>query len=41
MNQFATSGRSLDSDPGWRRRDLLLSILLVIAVVAVWLTFRG
>jgi SSS family solute:Na+ symporter len=29
------------SDPQWRRRDLVLSVLLVLAVAAVWLTFRG
>jgi SSS family solute:Na+ symporter len=35
------TGDGLESNPKWRRRDVLLSILLVIAVVAVWLTFRG
>ncbi|MDH3283507.1 MAG: sodium/solute symporter [Acidobacteriota bacterium] len=29
------------SSPDWRRRDVLLSILLVIAVALVWLAFRG
>ncbi len=29
------------SDPVWRRRDLWLSLLLVMAVLAVWLTFTG
>jgi SSS family solute:Na+ symporter len=33
--------RNMESNPRWRRRDLHLSILLVIAVVTVWLTFRG
>jgi SSS family solute:Na+ symporter len=45
---FATTGdgtpeakQGLDPSPRWRRRDVLLSILLVIAVAMVWLTFRG
>lgn len=29
------------SSPDWRRRDVLLSILLVVAVALVWMTFRG
>jgi len=33
--------RGLESSSRWRRHDLLLSIVLVIAVAAVWLTFRG
>jgi SSS family solute:Na+ symporter len=36
-----TTGQGLESDPKWRRRDLLCTILLVITVVAVWLIFRG
>jgi SSS family solute:Na+ symporter len=36
---FATAGGGLTSDPTWRRRDLLLSMLLVLAVVTVWLSF--
>ena len=35
------TNRGLESNPKWRRRDVLLSILLVIAVAMVWLTFRG
>jgi SSS family solute:Na+ symporter len=31
---------SVDSNPAWRRRDAMLSILLVVAVALVWLTFR-
>jgi SSS family solute:Na+ symporter len=45
---FATAGSGAteaDGGPGaspeWRRRDLLLSILLVVAVALVWVTFRG
>lgn len=43
---FATSGADsqdprLVSDPAWRRKDFWLSILLVLAVGAVWLYFRG
>jgi len=33
--------RGLESTPRWRRHDVLLSALLVIAVVLVWLLFRG
>jgi SSS family solute:Na+ symporter len=33
--------QGLKPSPRWRRRDALLSILLVIAVAMVWLTFRG
>jgi SSS family solute:Na+ symporter len=35
------TGQGLEPNPKWRRHDLLLSILLVIAVALVWLTFRG
>ncbi len=31
----------LESNPRWRGRDAALSILLVLAVAAVWLIFRG
>jgi SSS family solute:Na+ symporter len=34
-------GGDLGSDPGWRRRDSALSILLIVAVALVWLIFRG
>ena len=39
---FATADRSLDEGsrgPGWRRTDLILSVLLVLCVGAVWLYF--
>ncbi|MDH3297889.1 MAG: hypothetical protein OEM96_06390 [Gemmatimonadota bacterium] len=35
------TNRGLEPDPKWRRRDVFLSILLVIAVAMVWLAFRG
>ena len=45
---FSTAGagagghdRALESNPRWRRRDVLLSGLLVFAVVLVWVMFRG
>jgi SSS family solute:Na+ symporter len=42
---FATAaagkGEVAESDPAWRRRDLWLSVLLVICVLLVWLYFRG
>ena len=31
----------LESDPRWRRRDVILSIVLVAAVALVWLASRG
>ncbi len=31
----------LESNPRWRGRDAVLSILLVLAVAAVWVIFRG
>jgi len=44
---FATADESsqalderLTSNPKWRQRDLILSVILVLAVVAVWLAFR-
>ncbi len=37
----STAGARLASDPVWRRRDLWLSIVLVICVGMVWLFFRG
>jgi len=42
----ATSGATgtdggMGSSPEWRRRDVLLSILLVVAVALVWISFRG
>ncbi|HEU5184870.1 MAG TPA: sodium:solute symporter [Gemmatimonadaceae bacterium] len=39
---FATADRSLEEGsrgPGWRRTDLILSVLLVLCVGAVWLYF--
>jgi SSS family solute:Na+ symporter len=33
--------RGLESSSKWRRHDVVLSILLVIAVAMVWLSFRG
>ncbi len=33
--------QDLESNPVWRRRDAAWSILLVLAVAAVWLMFRG
>ena len=33
--------RRLVSDSAWRRRDLWLSVVLVICVGLVWLYFRG
>ena len=33
--------RGLESSPRWRRHDVLLSALLIIAVALVWLSFRG
>lgn len=45
---FATADRGAtgaavgpESNPAWRRADLLLSIVLVAAVALVWITFRG
>ena len=38
---FATATKGTPSDPLWRRTDLLLSILLVIAVATIWMVFRG
>ncbi len=40
---FSTSSADpgLESGTAWRRTDLILSILLVIAVATVWLIFRG
>jgi SSS family solute:Na+ symporter len=38
---IAETNRGLESNPKWRRRDVLLSILLVIAVAMLWLAFRG
>ena len=45
---FATAARGtgepdarLVSDPAWRRRDVVLSVLLVVGVLLVWLAFRG
>jgi SSS family solute:Na+ symporter len=40
---FATAATDGDpgSDPAWRRRDVQLSILLVVAVALVWIAFRG
>jgi SSS family solute:Na+ symporter len=45
---FSTAGRSagvhderLRSKPGWRRFDVMLSVLLVAAVALVWFVFRG
>jgi SSS family solute:Na+ symporter len=34
-------GPELEADPAWRRRDLWLSVALVICVCLVWLYFRG
>ena len=38
---YATSSDAGATDPAWRRRDLQLSILLIILVGAVWLYFTG
>jgi SSS family solute:Na+ symporter len=38
---FATAGSGAIGDAAWRRRDVLLSVLLVAAVVLVWLAFRA
>jgi SSS family solute:Na+ symporter len=35
------SDRRLASNPHWRRMDVVLSALLVLAVVLIWLSFRG
>jgi len=32
---------SMESDPAWRRRDMLLSVILVAAVGLIWLYFTG
>ena len=37
----AGAGGSAESNPIWRRNDLLLSILLIAAVALVWISFRG
>jgi SSS family solute:Na+ symporter len=33
--------RRVQSDPRWRRHDVVLSTILIIAVVLVWVFFRG
>jgi SSS family solute:Na+ symporter len=39
---FATKApEAATSDRRWRRRDKILSVLLVLCVLAVWLSFRG
>ena len=38
---FATVSGDTKSDSRWRRRDMILSIILVGAVAAVWIYFRG
>lgn len=41
---YATLDRTItatSSDPVWRRRDILLSVILALAVGAVWLYFTG
>jgi hypothetical protein len=37
----AATGAGLRSSQEWRRLDVLLSVVLVVAVVLVWLAFRG
>ena len=39
---FATADRSIEEGsrgPGWRRTDLILSVLLALSVGAIWLYF--
>ncbi len=38
---YGTLTGSSTSEPRWRRMDLLLSILLGVAICAVWLYFTG
>ena len=39
---FATkAAASTTSEPGWRARDKTLSMILMFAVIAVWIYFRG
>ncbi|MGD8438932.1 MAG: sodium/solute symporter, partial [Holophagae bacterium] len=45
---FATASRGGDvtadrlrSNPAWRRTDVVLSVLLILAVATIWLVFRG
>ena len=36
---YATTEGALESDPGWRRTDGILSFVLVLVVLAVWVVF--
>jgi SSS family solute:Na+ symporter len=38
---FATKTTVQTSDPQWRAKDRMLSIVLVVIVLAVWIYFRG
>ncbi len=40
-SRATTAGEGPPSSPEWRRRDVFLSVALVVAVALVWLTFRG
>jgi len=37
----ASATIGVDSSPSWQRRDVLLSVLLIVAVAIVWLVFRS
>jgi SSS family solute:Na+ symporter len=38
---FGSAPVVLQEEPGWRRTDFVLSLLLVVCVAALWLYFRG
>jgi SSS family solute:Na+ symporter len=38
---FSTTSGATESEPRWRRRDVQLSAVLILLVVAVWLYFNG
>jgi len=38
---YSTTAKTVESDPVWKRRDLRLSVLLVLIVGAIWIYFSG
>lgn len=35
------TAEAVDSDPAWRRTDVMISVVLALCVIAVWIYFRG